>query len=143
MVAFVLTVHTRLHTYAVLHTEELQLRLLPVGAGLPSRDQRNRPLVDADLGSLLDAQDVAQSRRCAIVVPLRRRSVALLCDTVSDLREADPDTLVALPVLFVHRLPHEWIAGVYVPADTPILLLNLRQIALDVLRRTAQGDSAP
>ncbi len=141
----VLTLHTARHTYAVIHRPEVQIRFIGGATALGTTDSRNRPLIKADLGTLLDYQDISdQGSRYAFVVPLRRRSVALLCDAVSEMHTVDEGELSPLPPLLYHRLPHRWVWGVYTPSETLILVLDLYEIALDLIRQTAQphGETA-
>lgn len=142
---FMLTIHTQRHRYAVVHQQEIEVRHIAGQGGLGATDRRSFPLHSADLGTLLDPEDQSvRGRRCAFVVPLRRRSVALLCDAVDELRAFDPTVRVPLPFLLRSRLKHAWIDGMYLEHDAPILILDLRQIAVDVLRQPiiSQGEPA-
>lgn len=141
----VLTLHTARHTYAVIHRSEVELRFIVGASSLGTTDSRNRPLISADLGRLLDEQDISdQGRRYAFIIPLRRRSVALLCDAVSEMHTVAERELAPLPPLLDHRLPHRWVSGVYTPNETLVLVLDLYEIALDLIRQTAQphGETA-
>lgn len=93
-------------------------------------DPWRRPCAAVELGPLLDPQDVG-GRQCrrALVVPLRRRLVALLVEGVDELRGAVPEPL---PEILRRLLQPPWSAGVVDDAGEPIVLLDLRAVAMSI-----------
>lgn len=129
-----ITVDTQLNRYIVRRDQILELRMIISNADLERPDERGKALVAHELGALLDAEDRhGNARRHALVVPTRRRSVALLVDRVEDFRYAAPGIVQPLVPLLRKRLARPWFLGVVVQDDTPFLVLDLRQIAQDVL----------
>jgi hypothetical protein len=113
------------------------LQRLDTAAPLPSRDARGRPLVFADLGSLLGASS-AKLACHGVRIELRRRSVLLGADRVDEADPAVAPQLQPLPAIVQQAARRPWISAV-LPVDTaPILLLDLWQIAMDV----AAGDTS-
>lgn len=107
-----------------------RLELLLVAAA-PGKDERGMPVVVRELAPLLGGpQPPAAARRQALVVALRRRSVALLVDRVEDLL-ADGAVQPLAPLLR-RRLAAPWVLGAVAAGDSPVLVLDLRRIAADV-----------
>jgi hypothetical protein len=136
-----LTLHTTLHRVAVQHHPDFELRQVAANGSLLRADERGRPLLRAELGVLLDPRDQpAAARQHALIVPLRRRSVALLFQRVGALHEVHT-AVAALPPLLARRLRHSWVLGVSLLEDVPTLVLDPRQLAQHVVRQfaTIQG----
>lgn len=94
-------------------------------------DARGRPLLVRDLGPLLDPLDQAVPGRCqALTVTLRRRSVALLVQRVESL--AAHTGIQPLAPFLARRLRAPWVLGAVAVDDGPVLILDLRRIAIDL-----------
>lgn len=132
-----LMVQTTAHRYIVRREQILELRLVTRVSDVEREDERGKPVIGSDLGLLLDPQDESNAtRRHALIVPTRRRSVGLLVDRVDDVytnEDAAQNQVHKLPVLLVRRLARPWFMGVVIYEDTPVLVLDLRQIAQDAL----------
>jgi hypothetical protein len=132
-----LTFQTRQQRYALLYRQEIELRYIGAREALDATDNRGRPMLSADLCTLLDSADrEVWLRRCAFVLPLRRCSVALRCNALNELSHIDATSIKPLPYLIVQRLPHTWFAGFCLFENEPMLLLDLRQIAMHILRQS-------
>lgn len=125
-----LEVHTAARRYLVprAHVDHLaQVALDEVLAP----DARGRPTVARELGPLLDPADPGSpGRRHALVVSLRRRSVAITVQRVESLDA--PGAIQPLGALLASRLAHQWVLGAVVIGADPVLVLDLRRIAADV-----------
>lgn len=136
MTDLILTVHTARHSYIVRRDDISELRMVRSRADRERPDERGRPVVHVDLGQFLDPEDLCASRRHhAMLVHLRRQSVALLVKRIEDLATDTQQSraIQLLPPLLAQRLTPVWVSGVLVYDDRPILVLNLRQIARDVV----------
>lgn len=136
--SLLLTIRTTLHHYLVRRDQMLEIRLITSVADLERPDERGRPLISAELGKLLDPADLrSQARRHALIVPTRRRGVALLVERVEDFSHQNAAAMQPLAPLLRQRLTRPWFLGSVVgDDDTPVLVLDLRQIAQDVLLGT-------
>jgi len=133
-----LIVRTARRRYAVRRTDVAEIRLVADTSTMP-RDERGQPYIGVELGPLLDPDDRSDlARRRALVVPLRRRKVALLADLVESFHEHAQ--VVALPELFSARLSQPWAIGVLLLGDEVIVQLDVRAVARSALARGA-GDS--
>lgn len=134
--SLLLTVQTVLHRYVVCHDQIFELRIVNDVAELEQIDSRGRPMVSRTLGSLLDPSDTLRARRChALIVQLRRRSVALLVERVENFHTIEmPNLVQPLAPLMAQRLEHTWFLGAMIHNEEPILVLDLPQIALEALR---------
>jgi chemotaxis signal transduction protein len=134
-----LLVRTALRRYAIRRDDLAALRLVS-GAHDLAADESGKPFVAADLGALLDPLDRSTApRRSALVVPLRRRSVALLVDAVEDLLErAAPGPL---PPLLTRHLREPWSAGTLVVGEELLVLLDIRAVARSALLAAQRTDS--
>jgi hypothetical protein len=135
-----LTVRTTLHTYVVQRDHVHDLRLISEQHELAATDERGKPLVGVELGKFLDPEDLpSNTRRHALVVPLRRRSVALLVERVEDAYTtlATTDVILPLPILVKRALARSWYQGVVIRNELPLLVLDVRAIARDSM--IAQG----
>lgn len=130
-----LIVMTRLHRYVVRREHMLELRVVADETDLERPDEHDKPLERCELGPLLDPHDTPTStRRHALIVPSHLGSVAFLVDRIEDMqRETSTTTMHPMPSLFVRQLKRPWFPGVFVLEETPLLVLDLRQIAQDVL----------
>lgn len=123
-------IHTAARRYLVPLAHLDGLTLVAAGAAV-SNEATAQVSVWRELGPLLDATDVGpHGRRHALTVTLRRRSVALLVERVADF--GSPGTLQPLAPLLVSRLARPWLLGAVVVANEPVLVLDLRRIAVDV-----------
>jgi hypothetical protein len=128
-----LIVRTARRRYAVRREDVTEIKLVPDASIMPY-DERGRPYIGAELGPLIDPDDRSeQARRRALVVPMRRRKVALLADLVESFQEHAPT--VALPELLGARLSLPWAIGALLLDGEAIVQLDLRAVARSVLAR--------
>src|SRR5215212_944296 len=105
-----LVVRTALSRYAVRHDDVFEVKLIADPAELQAGRLFDRPCIGVELGPLLDPSDQSMlTRRRALIVPLRRRYVALLVDYVDSFLEHA--TNVPLPTLLHERLQQPWAIG--------------------------------
>jgi hypothetical protein len=133
-----LMVRTPGHTYIVRREQILELRLVTSVADVEREDERGKPVIGSDLGLLLNPQDESSAtRRHALIVPTRRRSVGLLVDRIDDVytngSASQHHQVQKLPALLARQLARPWFMGVLIYEDAPVLVLDLRQIAQDAL----------
>lgn len=129
-----LNVVTSRHKYIVRRDQIFELWLIASENDLTRTDERGKPVSSCELAPLLDPDDMpTRKRRHALVVPTRRRSIALLVDEVTDAYTVDEDYILPMPDLFKKRLKRPWCIGVVIQDDIPYLVLDLRMIAQDVL----------
>jgi hypothetical protein len=123
-----LVVRTAQCRYAVRHDDLFEVKLIADPAELRSGGLFNRPCIGVELGPLLDSSDQsALTRRRALIVPLRRRYVALLVDYVDTFLEHAAS--VPLPALLRERLQQPWAIGALAFDDDVIVKLDLRAVA--------------
>ncbi len=123
-----LIVRTALCRYAVYHDDLFEVKLIAHPAALRAGGIYNRPCIGVELGPLLDPLDQSTlTRRRALIVPLRRRYVALLVDYVDTFLERAAS--VPLPTLLRERLQQPWATGALVLDDDLIVKLDLRAVA--------------
>jgi hypothetical protein len=129
--AATLIVRTAMRRYAVRRDDVQAIRLIGGAADLEAGDGRN-PYIGVELGPLLDPNDRStRSRRHALIVPLRRRFVALLVDHIETFQEQA--SIAALPALLAAQLRQPWAIGA-VEIDTELLVqLDLRAVARTAL----------
>ncbi len=133
-VDLLLTVRTARHCYIVRRDQIIEIRMVSSADDLELPDPRGRSLVSYELGGLLDPRDLRSShRRHALIVPTRRRGVALLVDRIEDVADMLSETIQPLASLLERRLARSWFLGAVVSDDTPVLVLDLRSIAQDVV----------
>jgi hypothetical protein len=126
-----LIVRTARRRYAVRRDDVIEIKLVANTAAMP-RDERGRPYVGFELGPLLDPADCSElARRRALVVPLRRRKVALLADRVDSFQEHAQ--VVALPELLGGRLSQPWAVGALVLDGEVIVQIDLWAVARSAL----------
>ena len=123
-----LIVRTALCRYAVRHDDLFEVKLIADPAELRAGGLFNRPCIGVELGPLLDPSDQSLlTRRRALIVPLRRRYVALLVDYVDSFLERAAS--VPLPTLLRERLQQPWAIGALELDDDLIVKLDLRAVA--------------
>ena len=126
-------VRTALRRYAARRDDLSDIRQLE-GLGASAGGASGQPYVTFELGALLDPQDAGALRRPqALVVPLRRRNVALLVERVEEFLE-QPDVR-PLPALLRGRLREPWATGVLLLGDDLVVQLDLRAVARTALTR--------
>src|SRR5262245_50072748 len=123
-----LIVRTALHRYAVSRDDLVDIRLVADPADLRAGGLFKRACIGVELGPLLDPSDCSMLvRRRALIVPLRRRYVALLVDYIDTFLERTSS--VPLPRLLHERLAQPWAVGALALDDDLIVRLDLRAIA--------------
>jgi hypothetical protein len=123
-----LIVRTALRRYAVSRDDLFDVKLVADLADLRAGGLFERACIGVELGPLLDPSDRSmQGRRRALIVPLRRRYVALLVDYVDTFLERA--TSAPLPELLRQRLLQPWAVGALVLDDDLIVRLDLRAVA--------------
>jgi hypothetical protein len=128
-----LIVRTARRRYAVRRDDVMEIKLVVDATAMP-HDERGQPYVGFELGMLLDPADRSEmTRRRALVVPLRRRTIALLADRVDSFLEHIQT--VALPGLLSARLSQPWAIGALVLDDEVIVQIDLHAIARSALAR--------
>jgi hypothetical protein len=133
-----LIVRTARHRYAVRRDDVMEIKLVADVAAMP-RDERGQPYIGFELGRLLDPADRSQlRRRRALVVPLRRRKIALLADEVDSFQEHTQT--VALPELLDARLSQPWAIGALMLDDEVIVQIDLLAVARSALARGTNGN---
>lgn len=132
--SLLLTIVTPLHRYIVQRDQMIELRIVTSETDLERPDEHGNPIVGCELAPLLDPRDTpSSSRRHAIVVPTSRHSVALLVDRIEDLHVVNEKTIQPMSPLFTWQLERPWFLGVTIYHETPLLVLDLQQIAHDVI----------
>jgi len=123
-----LVVRTAQCRYAVRHDDLFEVKLIADPADLRAGGLFNRPCIGVELGPLLDPSDrSALTRRRALIVPLRRRYVALLVDNIDTFLERTAS--LPLPALLRERLQQPWAIGALAVDDELIVKLDLRAVA--------------
>lgn len=132
-----LIVRTALRRYAVRRDDVLEIKLVDDVADFPTDDPAGRSSLGVELGPLLDPSDCSVlTRRRALIVPLRRRLIALLADHVELFEEnvrIDP-----LPILLREQLRQPWAIGALLLDTDLVVQIDLRAIA-----RTALASRLP
>jgi hypothetical protein len=133
-VSNLILVRTATRRYAVRRDDVMDIRLAVAGEG----HQAGRPPVEAELGPLLDPCDQGALRRPqALIVPLRRREIALLVARVEEFLErpaAQP-----FPPFVRERLRQPWATGALLVDDEVVVQLDLRAVARSVLLLQQSG----
>jgi chemotaxis signal transduction protein len=133
-----LIVSTTRHSYVVRRTQVNELRLISGSTSLQKTDERGKPLIGCELAHLFQAPESHDTPgRHALIIHMRRQSVALLVQRVDDIvtRGAAGAQVQPLPALLAQRLEMPWVTGVLLCDTTPLLVLDLRRIAHDVIQR--------
>lgn len=136
----IILIRTVRRRYAVRHADTAEIRLVdgPLDLAAGPADQ---PYVAVELGPLLDRDDVGPLKRPrALVVPLRRRRVALLVDRIEEFVE-QPQAL-PLPALIAGHLRQPWSAGAVLVGGEAVVLLDLRAVARTALAELAAARPA-
>jgi len=125
-------VNTAARRYAVRRDDLVDVRMAHTGAALRVEGQADRQYVGVELGPLLDPADQSSmTRRRALIVPLRRRYIALLVDHIETFLE-HADTR-PLPPLISQRLGQPWAVGALMFEDQLVVQLDLRAVARSAL----------
>jgi hypothetical protein len=133
-----LIVRTARRRYAVRRDDVMEIKLVADASAMP-RDERGQPYIGFELGMLLDPADRSElRRRRALVVPLRRRKIALLADEVDSFQEYTQT--IALPELLGARLSQPWAIGALVLDDEVIVQIDLLAVARSALARSSNGN---
>jgi hypothetical protein len=123
-----LIVRTALRRYAVSRDDLFDVKLVADPSDLDAGGLFERACIGVELGPLLDPSDQSmQVRRRALIVPLRRRYVALLVDYVDTFIERAAS--VPLPELLREQLGQPWAVGALALDDDLIVKLDLRAVA--------------
>lgn len=126
-----LIVQTSRHRYAVRHDDLSEIRLIDGRYDAVSGEYDQR-LIRVDLGAFFDAEDRSSlRRRRALVVPLRRKQIALMVDSVESFEQHVQ--VGPLPALLQARLVEPWAVGTLVVDDQVVVQLDLRAVARSVL----------
>lgn len=132
-----LIVHTARHRYIVRRDDVFEIKLIPSASEMPL-DDRGRPYIGVELGQLLDPADCsAAQRRRALVVPLRRRLIAILADQIDALETAAQ--LQPLPDLLRARLSQPWAIGALQLEQDVIIQIDLRAVARSALAQSSSN----
>lgn len=123
-----LIIQTARHHYAMRRRDIASMRLIADRAQLRAPGAFDRPCLDIELGPLLDPADQStKQRRHALVVPLRRRYVAFLVDTIDTF--VDAEAAEPLPPLLSEHLQQPWSIGVLRHSGQLVVLLDIVAIA--------------
>jgi chemotaxis signal transduction protein len=95
----------------------------------PTHDARGLSIQYVDLGALLHNAPAHTGAGHLLGVQLRRRSVALIVQQIADLAVIEHQPLAPL---IANRLKQPWIQGVALRDDQPVIVLDLRTIALGI-----------
>jgi hypothetical protein len=130
-VPLLLIVRTTNRRYAIRRDDLAAIKVVASQHDLVA-DEAGRPYVAAELGPVLDPRDHTMlTRRRALVVPLRRRSVALLVDRVDDFLEHA--TTHPLPPIIATRLREPWATGALLLGEEVVVQIDIRAVARSVL----------
>ena len=127
-----LIIKTAQRRYAVQRDDLLEIKLVADRANLQIGGQFDRPCVGVELGPLLDPADRSTlKRQRALVIPMRRRYVALLVDYIEALLERASSA--PLPALLREKLRQPWAVGALLVDDELIVESDLRAVARSAL----------
>ena len=101
------------------------------------QDERGHAVRQVPLAPVLGLPAIPA--RHALLVPTRRRTVALLVEA-TDLFEQVGDLvplILPVPPLIAQAVGHQWLGGIMIHDDYPLQLLDVRQIAQDALKQPA------
>jgi hypothetical protein len=125
-------VKTTLRRYAVRRDDLIDVKMAQVGDMFHVEGSADRPYIGFELGPLLDPADCSSlKRRRALIVPLRRRYIALMVDYVETFLEQANS--IPLPPLLRERLHEPWAVGALVLEDGLVVQLDLRAVARSAL----------
>jgi len=129
-----LIVRTAQHRYIVRREDVATLRAMTRSGSGDGREDADPSVIAVELGPLIDSSDVSTAqRRHALIIPLRRRNIALLVDAVDTI--VDHVDVQPLPPLLRERLHEPWATGVLLIDDQPVVQLDVRAIARSILLR--------
>ena len=125
-------VKTARRRYAVRRDDLLDVRMAQAGDMFQINGSADRQYLGFELGPLLDPADHSTvKRRRALIIPLRRRYIALMVDYIETfLEQADSSPL---PALLRQRLTEPWAIGALILEDDLIIQLDLRAVARSAL----------
>jgi hypothetical protein len=125
-------VNTAIRRYAVRRDDLLDVKMAQSGDSFYMEGSLDRPYIGFELGPLLDPADCSTlKRRRALIVPLRRRYIALMVDYIETfLEQADS---IPLPALLRERLDQPWAVGALILEDDVVVQLDLRAVARSAL----------
>ena len=127
-----LIVRTAQHRYIVRREDVATLRAMTRSGSGDGREDADPSVIAVELGPLIDSSDVSTAqRRHALIIPLRRRNIALLVDAVDTI--VDHVDVQPLPQLLRERLHEPWATGVLLINDQPVVQLDVRAIARSIL----------
>ena len=127
-----LIVRTAQHRYIVRREDVATLRAMTRSGSGDGREDADPSVIAVELGPLIDSSDVSTAqRRHALIIPLRRRNIALLVDAVDTI--VDHVDVQPLPQLLRERLHEPWATGVLLIDDQPVVQLDVRAIARSIL----------
>lgn len=130
-----LLIATGPHYYGVRRDQIQRLLVLDQPEEVPAIDERGKKVVAQPLEPLLSQEESSLTGRChALLVPTRRRTLAFLATRVEDLLTVGgAQTFQPLPPLLHQHLARPWFLGTLLQNTTLLLVLDLRQMAQDVL----------
>jgi hypothetical protein len=132
-------VRTANRRYAVRRTDLLGIRRADVARHEALRSAQ--PFASMALGALLEPLAASEIRPSqALLVSLRRRTIALLVERVEEFLEQPH--VHPLPALLRNQLHQEWAVGILMHEDEPIIVLDLRAVARSVLLQRAGREHA-
>ena len=108
-----LIIRTAQHRYIVRREDVATLRAMTRSGSGDGREDADPSVIAVELGPLIDSSDVSTAqRRHALIIPLRRRNIALLVDAVDTI--VDHVDVQPLPQLLRERLHEPWATGVLI-----------------------------
>lgn len=122
------------HAYAIRRADLLEIRLVASGQSL-NTDQHGRPCEQVELATLFAYSATPARQRRALIVPLRRRLVALLVDEIEAVEVATSPS--PLPELLRTRLNPPWSVGALLLGDELIVQIDVRAIAMSYVANRA------
>jgi hypothetical protein len=132
-----LIVQTARHRYAVRRDDVSEIKLVADASAMANDE--GGPYLGIELGPLLDPEDRSSlARRRALVIPLRRRLVALLADRVESFQQNAQ--VVMLPELIGARLREPWAIGALVLDNEVIVQLDIRAVARSALAQRSSDN---
>jgi hypothetical protein len=132
-----LIVQTARHRYAVRRDDVSEIKLVADASAMANDE--GGPYLGIELGPLLDPEDRSSlARRRALVIPLRRRLVALLADRVESFQQNAQ--VVMLPELIGTRLREPWAIGALVLDNEVIVQLDIRAVARSALAQRSSDN---
>lgn len=132
MNTLLLVVKTARHRYVVRRDELLDIKIVQVDRAPRPDSASASEYLGFELGPLLDPGDRSGAKRQrALIVPMRRRTIALFVDDIETFLEHT--SCLPLPGLLRERLQKPWVAGALTLGDDLVLQLDLRAVARSAL----------